>query len=140
VACSTKARRGENPQLTLEEIKALVTTARDYGFTVAAHAHGKEAIRRAVLGGVDSIEHGTFLDEETMRLMKEHGTWYVPTISAGAYVAEKAKVPGFYPAGGPQGARRWSSDAGDGRSRLSRRGTHRLWHRRRRLPPWPKWP
>jgi len=94
---------GENPQLTLEEIKALVTTARDYGFTVAAHAHGKEAIRRAVLGGVDSIEHGTFLDEETMRLMKEHGTWYVPTISAGAYVAEKAKVPGFYP---PQVARK----------------------------------
>jgi imidazolonepropionase-like amidohydrolase len=94
---------GENPQLTLEEIRALVTTARDYGFTVAAHAHGKEAIRRAVVGGVDSIEHGTFLDDETFRLMKEHGTWYVPTISAGAYVAEKAKVPGFYP---PQVARK----------------------------------
>jgi imidazolonepropionase-like amidohydrolase len=94
---------GENPQLTLEEIKALVSTARDYGFTVAAHAHGKEAIRRAVIGGVDSIEHGTFLDEETMRLMKEHGTWYVPTISAGAYVAEKAKIAGFYP---PQVARK----------------------------------
>jgi imidazolonepropionase-like amidohydrolase len=94
---------GENPQLTLDEIRALVTTARDYGFTVAAHAHGKEAIRRAVLGGVDSIEHGTFLDEDTFRLMKEHGTWYVPTISAGAYVAEKAKIPGFYP---PQVARK----------------------------------
>ncbi len=88
---------GENPQLTLEEIKALVSTSHDYGFTVAAHAHGKEAIRRAILGGVDSIEHGTFLDEETMRLMKEHNTWYVPTISAGAYVAEKAKIAGFYP-------------------------------------------
>jgi len=94
---------GENPQLTLEEIRALVATARDYGFTVAAHAHGKEAIRRAVIGGVDSIEHGTFLDDETFRLMKEHGTWYVPTITAGAYVAEKAKVPGFYP---PQVARK----------------------------------
>jgi len=94
---------GENPQLTLEEIRALVATARDYGFTVAAHAHGREAIRRAVIGGVDSIEHGTFLDDETFRLMKEHGTWYVPTITAGAYVAEKAKVPGFYP---PQVARK----------------------------------
>ncbi len=94
---------GENPQLTLEEIRALVATARDYGFTVAAHAHGKEAIRRAVLGGVDSIEHGTFLDEETFRLMKEHGTWYVPTVTAGAYVAEKAAIPGFYP---PQVARK----------------------------------
>lgn len=88
---------GENPQLSLEEIRALVTTARDYGFIVAAHAHGREAIRRAVLGGVDSIEHGTFADEETFRLMREHGTWFVPTITAGAYVAEKAKVPDYYP-------------------------------------------
>jgi imidazolonepropionase-like amidohydrolase len=88
---------GENPQLSLEEIKAIVTTAHDYGFTVAAHAHGAEAIRRAVIGGVDSIEHGTFLNEEDMRLMKEHGTWLVPTISAGAFVAEKAKIAGYYP-------------------------------------------
>jgi len=88
---------GDNPQLTLEEIKALVATARDYGFTVAAHAHGAEAIRRAVLGGVDSIEHGTFLNDEDLRLMKEHGTWLVPTISAGMFVAEKAKVPGYFP-------------------------------------------
>ena len=88
---------GDNPQLTLEEIKAVVATAHDYGFTVAAHAHGAEAIRRAVLGGVDSIEHGTFMDAEDMRLMKEHGTWYVPTIIAGSFVAEKAKVPGYYP-------------------------------------------
>jgi imidazolonepropionase-like amidohydrolase len=88
---------GDNPQLTLEEIKAIVSTAHDYGFTVAAHAHGAEAIRRAVVGGVDSIEHGTFLDEEDMRLMKERGTWYVPTISAGDFVSQKAKVPGYYP-------------------------------------------
>ncbi len=88
---------GDNPQMTLEEIRAVVTTARDYGFTVAAHAHGAEAIRRAIVGGVDSIEHGTFLNDEDLRLMKEHGTWLVPTISAGAYVAEKAKVPGFFP-------------------------------------------
>jgi|SRR5450759_174273 imidazolonepropionase-like amidohydrolase len=88
---------GDNPQLTIEEIRAIVSTAHDYGFTVAAHAHGAEAIRRAVIGGVDSIEHGTFLNDEDMKLMKEHGTWYVPTIIAGDYVATKAKVPGYYP-------------------------------------------
>jgi imidazolonepropionase-like amidohydrolase len=86
----------ENPQMTLEEIKAVVAAAHDYGFTVAAHAHGAEAIRRAVLGGVDSIEHGTFMDDEDIKLMKEHGTWYVPTIIAGQYVMEKAKE-GWYP-------------------------------------------
>jgi imidazolonepropionase-like amidohydrolase len=88
---------GDNPQLTLDEIRAIVTTAHDYGFTVAAHAHGAEAIRRAVIGGVDSIEHGTFLNDEDMKLMKEHGTWYVPTIIAGDFVSTKAKVPGYYP-------------------------------------------
>ena len=88
---------GDNPQLTLEEIRALVATAHDYGLTVAAHAHGAEGIRRAVVGGVDSIEHGTFLNDEDLRLMKEHGTWYVPTLSAGAHVAAMAKIPGYYP-------------------------------------------
>jgi imidazolonepropionase-like amidohydrolase len=88
---------GDNPQLTIEEVTAIVATAHDYGFTVAAHAHGAEAIRRAVIGGVDSIEHGTYLDEEDMRLMKQRGTWYVPTISAGDFVSRKAAVPGYYP-------------------------------------------
>jgi imidazolonepropionase-like amidohydrolase len=88
---------GENPQLTLDEIRAVVNTAHDYGFTVAAHAHGAEAIRRAVIGGVDSIEHGTYMNDEDMKLMKEHGTWYVPTIIAGDFVATKAKIPGYYP-------------------------------------------
>ena len=88
---------GDNAQMTLDEIKAVVSTAHDYGFSVAAHAHGAEAIRRAVIGGVDSIEHGTFMDEADMKLMKEHGTWYVPTIIAGDYVAHKASIPGFYP-------------------------------------------
>ncbi|SHF23578.1 metal-dependent hydrolase family protein [Thermomonas hydrothermalis] len=87
----------DNPQLTLDEIKAVVAAAHDYGFTVAAHAHGAEGIRRAVEGGVDSIEHGTFMDDADMRLMKQRGTWYVPTIIAGKYVGEKAKVPGYYP-------------------------------------------
>ncbi|HET6546792.1 MAG TPA: amidohydrolase family protein [Rhodanobacteraceae bacterium] len=88
---------GDNPQLTLEEIQAIVAAAHDYGFTVAAHAHGAEAIRRAVIGGVDSIEHGTYMDAEDMKLMKQHGTWYVPTIIAGEFVAEHAKIPGYYP-------------------------------------------
>jgi imidazolonepropionase-like amidohydrolase len=87
-----------NAQLTVEEIKALVAAAHDYGFTVAAHAHGAESIRRAVIGGVDSIEHGTFMDEEDMKLMKEHGTWLVPTIIAGKYVEEMSNKPGYYPA------------------------------------------
>jgi imidazolonepropionase-like amidohydrolase len=88
---------GDNSQLTLEEIKAVVATAHDYGFTVAAHAHGAESIRRAVIGGVDSIEHGTYMDDQDMKLMKEHGTWYVPTIIAGDFVAHKAAIPGYFP-------------------------------------------
>jgi imidazolonepropionase-like amidohydrolase len=88
----------DNAQLTIPEIQAIVAAAHDYGFTVAAHAHGAEGIRRAVIGGVDSIEHGTFMDDADMKLMKEHGTWYVPTIIAGKFVEEKANIPGYYPA------------------------------------------
>src|SRR5262249_6703014 len=87
---------GENPQLTIAEIKAVVDAAHDYGFTVAAHAHGAEAIRRSVEAGVDSIEHGTYIDDHDINLMKQHGTWLVPTIFAGEFVAEKAKEPGYY--------------------------------------------
>jgi imidazolonepropionase-like amidohydrolase len=91
------ARSGLNPQFTEEEVRAVVTIARDYGFKVAAHAHGAEGIKRAIRGGVDSIEHGTFMDDEAIRLMKERGTYYVPTLSAGRWVAEHAKDPGFFP-------------------------------------------
>ena len=92
-----KGASGDNSQMTLEEIRAVVATAHDYGFAVAAHAHGAEAIRRAVIGGVDSIEHGTFMDAEDMKLMVEHGTYYVPTIIAGDFVARQAKIPGLLP-------------------------------------------
>jgi imidazolonepropionase-like amidohydrolase len=88
---------GDNAQMTLEEIKAVVQTAHDYGFVVGAHAHGAEAIRRAVVGGVDSIEHGTYMNADDMKLMIEHGTWFVPTIIAGDWVARQAKIPGYYP-------------------------------------------
>ncbi|MCS6946723.1 MAG: amidohydrolase family protein [Steroidobacteraceae bacterium] len=91
------AKSGLNPQLTVEEITAIVRTARDYGLTVAAHAHGAEGIKRAVLAGVDTIEHGTFLDDEGIALMKQKGTYYVPTISAGRWVYDKAQEPGFFP-------------------------------------------
>lgn len=92
----------DNAQMTIPEIEAVVAAAHDYGFTVAAHAHGTEAIRRAIIGGVDSIEHGTYMDDADMKLMKQHGTWFVPTIIAGKYVAEKAKE-GWFP---PQVARK----------------------------------
>lgn len=92
------ARSPDAPQFTVEEIRAIVETAKDYGYTVAAHAHGDVGMRRAIEGGVTTIEHGTFMSESTMRLMKEKGTWYVPTLSAGRFVGEKAEIEGFYPA------------------------------------------
>jgi imidazolonepropionase-like amidohydrolase len=92
------ARSGSNPQFTEEEIRAIVATARDYGFKVAAHAHGAEGLKRAVRAGVDSIEHGTFMDDEGMRLMKERGTFYVPTMTAGRWVYERGQEQDFFPA------------------------------------------
>lgn len=91
------AKSGQNPQFTDEELKAVIDTASDYGLRVAAHAHGTEGMKRAVIAGVASIEHGTFMDEEVMRLMKKNGTYYVPTILAGNWVGEKAKIDGFFP-------------------------------------------
>ena len=91
------AKNGENPQFKEEEIRAIVETAKDYDMHVAAHAHGAEGMKRAIRAGVRSIEHGTLMDDETIKLMKENGTYYVPTISAGEFVAEKAKIDGYYP-------------------------------------------
>lgn len=91
------AKSADAPQFTVDEIKAVVETARDYGYRVAAHAHGTEGMKRAVLGGVTSIEHGTYMSDEVMSLMKQKGTWYVPTIYAGRFVADKAKTDGYFP-------------------------------------------
>jgi imidazolonepropionase-like amidohydrolase len=91
------ARSVDNPQFKTDEVEAVVATANDYGFHVAAHAHGAEGARRAILGGVRSIEHGTFMTDEVMRLMRERRVWYVPTISAGVFVGEFARRPGYYP-------------------------------------------
>ena len=92
------ASNGQNAQFTLEELRAIIETAHEYGFKVAAHAHGAEGIKRAVEAGVDSIEHGTFMTDEIIALMTERGTYFVPTLSAGRFVMEKARVPGFFPA------------------------------------------
>lgn len=91
------AKSGQNPQFMTDELEAIVQTAKDYGMTVAVHAHGKEGMIRAIKAGVDSIEHGTYMDQEVMDLMKEYGTYYVPTIIAGNFVAEKAKIDGYFP-------------------------------------------
>lgn len=91
------AKDGSGAQFTEEEVRAIVATAKDYGFKVAAHAHGAEGMKRAVLGGVNSIEHGTYMSDEVMQLMKEKGTYLVPTIIAGRSSADSAKKPGYYP-------------------------------------------
>ncbi|MBM3968444.1 MAG: amidohydrolase family protein [Planctomycetes bacterium] len=91
------AASGQNPQFTDEELKAIVETAHDYNMIVAVHAHGAEGMKRAVLAGVDSIEHGTYMTDEIMGLMKARGTYWVPTNMAGEWVAMKSKEPGYFP-------------------------------------------
>lgn len=91
------AKSGSNPQFFEDEIAAIVEVAKDYGMQVAAHAHGDEGMQRAIKAGVKTIEHGTEMSEATMALMKKHNTYYVPTISAGKYVAQQAQIPNFYP-------------------------------------------
>jgi len=91
------AKSGDAPLFTYDEIRSVVETAKDYGYTVAAHAHGAEGMKRAVEAGVTSIEHGTHMTPEVMRLMRKHGTWFVPTIYAGKFVEMKAREPGYFP-------------------------------------------
>jgi imidazolonepropionase-like amidohydrolase len=93
----SNAKDGAGAQFTQDEIEAVVSTAKDYGYRVAAHAHGAEGMKRAIRAGVSSIEHGTFMDDEVIALMKKYGTYYVPTITAGKSVADSAKIPGYYP-------------------------------------------
>ncbi|QBL10647.1 amidohydrolase family protein [Rheinheimera sp. D18] len=91
------AKSGSNPQFTDEELAAIVSTAKDYGMKIAVHAHGKEGMERAIKAGVDSIEHGTYMDKSTMALMRKQGTYFVPTIIAGKWAEEKSRIPGFFP-------------------------------------------
>ena len=92
------AKSGMAPLFADDELAAVVQTAKDYGLKVAAHAHGDVGMQRAIKAGVASIEHGTFMSDETIKLMIEHGTYLVPTLSAGRYVVEKAKIDGYFPA------------------------------------------
>lgn len=92
------AKSGDNPQFTDEELKAVVSAAKDYDFVVAVHAHGATGMKRAIRAGVDSVEHGTYMDNEAMRLMRKQGTWYVPTISAGKWVGDLAELDDKLPA------------------------------------------
>jgi imidazolonepropionase-like amidohydrolase len=85
---------GDHQQFSDAEMKAIVDTARLLGMRVAAHAHGKRGMEAAIRAGVNSIEHGTYLDAETIALFKQHGAYLVPTILAGKTVAEMAKKPG----------------------------------------------
>jgi len=85
---------GHLQQFSMAEMRSIVDTAHLLGMKVAAHAHGKDGMESAIKAGVDSIEHGTYLDDETVALFKKHGTYYVPTILAGKTVADMAKKPG----------------------------------------------
>jgi imidazolonepropionase-like amidohydrolase len=91
------AKDGTRPQLSQEELEAIVKTASDYGLKVAAHAHGAEGMKRAIRAGVASIEHGSMQDEEAVALFKKSGCYYVPTLTAGRVTADSAKKPGHYP-------------------------------------------
>ena len=90
-------RSGDAPLMSDAEITAVVATAKDYRLPVVCHAHGKEGMLRAIRAGVQTIEHGSYLDDEVIAEMKKRCTFLVPTITAGRYVAEKAKSPGSYP-------------------------------------------
>ena len=92
------AKDGQGPQFNDAELAAVIAAARDYGLTTAAHAHGKEGMLRAVRAGITSIEHGTLADDEVFAEMRRMGTYLVPTISAGRFVADKAKTSGYFPA------------------------------------------
>jgi imidazolonepropionase-like amidohydrolase len=92
------AKSGMAPQFTMDELEGIIEAAKDLGMITAAHAHGAEGMKRAVLAGITSIEHGSLMTEEVMDLMVERGTYYVPTLSAGIFTMEKAEIEGYYPA------------------------------------------
>lgn len=88
---------GLSTRMFEDEARALVETAHAYGRKVAVHAHGADGIKLAVRAGADSIEHGTVMDDEIIKLMKAHGTYYVPTLSTvNGYLERLAKDPNAY--------------------------------------------
>src|SRR4029077_15198558 len=79
----------DTPQLTQEELNAIVDEAHSLHRKTAAHAHGAEAAKRAIRAGIDSVEHGSFLDDEALDMMKQRGTYLVPTLMAAQGLQEK---------------------------------------------------
>ena len=122
----------DTPQLTQEEMDALVDEAHRLRRRIAAHAHGAEGAKVAIRAGIDSIEHGSFLDDEAIRMMKERGTYFVPTAMAVKFVT---RADAHLPAGD-----RHQGAGGGGRARRGvpqghRRGREdRVRHRLRREP------
>lgn len=92
------AKAGLAQQEFDDELAAIVATAHSLQRKVAAHAHGSDGINAAIRAGVDSIEHGTYLDDESIALFKQHNCYHVPTLLAVATVVANAEKPGFYPA------------------------------------------
>ena len=129
----------DTPQLTQEEMNALIDEAHALKRKVAAHAHGAEAAKRAIRAGVDSIEHGSFLDDEALDMMKQHGTYYVPTLMALQGLSEQMQAGMYIPPairakaehGHDLSAQDISKSPGQGRQ-------DRPGHGRRRLSPRPK--
>ena len=95
VLSNTKA--GVEQQFFADELGLIVATAHHLGRKVAAHAHGATGIKAALRAGVDSIEHGIYLDDECIALFRETGAFLVPTIHAGKYVEAKSHEEGFFP-------------------------------------------
>jgi imidazolonepropionase-like amidohydrolase len=87
----------DTPQLTQAELDALVDEAHALRLKAAAHAHGAEGAKRAIRAGIDSIEHGTFLDDEALDLMKAHGTVLIPTMMAAQGLRERLQNPNAFP-------------------------------------------
>jgi imidazolonepropionase-like amidohydrolase len=91
--------KGDDPQAsqyTLEEMQAIVADAHRLGRKVAAHAHGAQGILWATLAGVDSIEHGSYINDEAIAEMKKRGTYLVPTLYLEDWMVEKGNLPPFY--------------------------------------------
>jgi imidazolonepropionase-like amidohydrolase len=91
--------KGDDPQAsqyTLEEMNAIVADAHRLGRKVAAHAHGAQGILWATEAGVDSIEHGSYINDEAIAAMKQHGTYLVPTLYLEDWMIEKGHLPVFY--------------------------------------------
>ena len=87
----------DTPQLTQAELDAIVTEAHELRRKTAAHAHGATGAKRAIRAGIDSIEHGSFLDDEALEMMKEKGTYLVPTLMAGWFIGDRLEHGAYYP-------------------------------------------